>query len=491
MEGQLFQVNSKSNSPARSVKERRRAFHVVDKAALLWTNYPYERDVTGEGTKVTEDGLGSILLRLLFVLILVFLNGFFVATEFAVVKVRESRIAQLIAEGHPKAGHVERLIHNLDAYLSATQLGITLASLGLGWLGEPAIAHLLDPLFRYFGVGDPWTQTISGIIAFSMITFLHIVLGELAPKSLAIQRSEWVSLHVARPIQWFYQLMFPFIAFLNWAANLILKWFGMSTQIQEAAHTEEEIRILVNESHKSGYIDQTELMLVDNIFDFSETMAREIMVPRTDMTVLNLRDQFADNVNLVKNGRFTRYPVVDGDKDHVKGVLHIKDLLTSVLQERSEDLADIMRPILSVPETISISTLLTMLQKQRGQMAILIDEYGGTAGLVTLEDIVEEIVGDIQDEFDDERPEIERTNDSLSLDGRMLLEEVNDFLDITLDSPEVDTLAGWIYMQIDHSPVIGDTVIKEDYEFVVTEVDHYRITRVLIRKLASTPIEEK
>ncbi|RNB87790.1 HlyC/CorC family transporter [Brevibacillus fluminis] len=436
-----------------------------------------------------EDGLGSVLLRLAFVLILVFLNGFFVATEFAVVKVRESRITQLIAEGNAKARHVERLIHHLDAYLSATQLGITLASLGLGWLGEPAIAHLLEPLFHYFGVGEPWMTTISGIIGFAIITFLHIVMGELAPKSLAIQRSEWVSLHVARPIQWFYRIMYPFIAFLNWSANLILRLFGISTQVQVAAHTEEEIRILVNESHKSGYIDQTELMLVDNIFDFSETMAREIMVPRTDMTVLNLRDQFLDNVELVRNGRFTRYPVVDGDKDHVKGVLHIKDLLTSVLQDRSEDLENIMRPVLSVPETISISTLLTMLQKQRGQLAILIDEYGGTAGLVTLEDIMEEIVGDIQDEFDDERPEIERTNDDLSLDGRMLLEEVNDFLEITLESSEVDTLAGWIYMQIDHSPVVGDVVQKDGYEFEVTEVDHYRITRVLIRKLPAPIVE--
>ncbi|MGE5704893.1 MAG: hemolysin family protein [Clostridia bacterium] len=427
--------------------------------------------------------LGSSVLRLFFVMVLVFLNGFFVATEFAVVKVRESRITQLIAEGSTKAVHVERLIHNLDAYLSACQLGITLASLGLGWLGEPAVAHFLRPLFEYVGLNSMWTETISVIIAFSFITFLHIVLGELAPKSLAIQRSEWVSMHVARPIQWFYKLMYPFIAFLNWTATKILGMFGISPHIQEAAHTEEEIRILVNESHKSGLIDQTELMLVDNIFDFSETMAREIMVPRTDMVVLNLRDRFEENVTVVKTGSFTRYPVVDGDKDHVVGVLHIKDLLTSILYEKSEELEKIMRPVLTVPETISISTLLTMLQKQRSQLAILIDEYGGTAGLVTIEDIMEEIVGDIQDEFDDERPEIEKTDDSLSLDGRMLLEEVNDYLGITLEATEVDTLAGWIYMQIDHPPKVGNIVQREGYEFKVIEVDHYRITRVLIQKL--------
>ncbi|MFY0545281.1 hemolysin family protein [Brevibacillus sp. H7] len=427
------------------------------------------------------------IFHLFMVLFLVFLNGFFVATEFAVVKVRESRITQLVAEGNKRARNVGQVLNNLDAYLSACQLGITLASLGLGWLGEPAIAHLLHPVFAYFGLGEAAVETISFIIAFSIITFLHIVLGELAPKSLAIQRSEWVSMQVARPIQLFYKVMYPFITFLNWSAAKFLGLFGISMEPGQDAHTEEEIRILVNESHKSGLIDQTELMLVDNIFDFSETMAREIMVPRTDMVVVNIRDSYEENVKLVQNGRFTRYPVVDGDKDHVVGSLHIKDLLTSVLQGEADSLERVMRPILTVPETISISRLLTMLQKQRGQMAILIDEYGGTAGLVTLEDIMEEIVGDIQDEFDDERPEIEQKDGLYSFDGRMLLEEVNDYLDLSLDASEVDTLAGWIYMQIDHPPKVGDVVREGGYEFIVGEVDHYRITRVYIKKVNPQP----
>lgn len=428
-------------------------------------------------------------LNLILVIFLVLLNGFFVATEFALVKVRESRITQLVAEGNQRARNVERVIHNLDAYLSACQLGITLASLGLGWLGEPAIARLFDPVFALLGLPEPWQESVSFVIAFSIITFLHIVLGELAPKSLAIQRTEWISMHVANPIRLFYKVMYPFIAFLNWSAFKFLGFFGINTRNPEEAHTEEEIRILVNESHKSGLIDQTELMLVDNIFDFSETMAREIMVPRTDMIVLNLRDTFGENVNLVKNGRFTRYPVVDGDKDHVVGSLHIKDLLTNVLQEAGGGLAEIMRPVVTVPETISISRLLTMLQKRRNQMAILIDEYGGTAGLVTLEDIMEEIVGDIQDEFDDERPEIEEQDDTYSFDGRVLLEEVNDHLGLSLDDREVDTLAGWIYMQIDHPPKVGDRVKAEEYEFIVDEVDHFRIARVRVKKRAIQPVE--
>ncbi|MFA4132069.1 MULTISPECIES: hemolysin family protein [unclassified Brevibacillus] len=429
------------------------------------------------------------LFNLILVMILVLLNGFFVATEFAIVKVRESRIAQLAAEGNKRAVDVERVLHNLDAYLSACQLGITLASLGLGWLGEPAIAHLLHPVFRYFHLNETVVTSISFIIAFSLITFLHIVLGELAPKTLAIQYSEKVVLAVAKPIQHFYKIMYPFIQMLNWSASHFLGLFHISLEPHQEAHTEEEIRILVNESHKSGLIDQTELMLVDNIFDFSETMAREIMVPRTDMVVLNLRDPFDENVKHVQNGRFTRYPVVDGDKDHVVGSLHIKDMLTGLLEGESQDLQTFMRPILTVPETISISRLLTMLQKQRGQMAIIIDEYGGTAGLVTLEDIMEEIVGDIQDEFDDERPEVERSDGMLSLDGRMLLEEAGDYLDIELESSDVDTLAGWIYMQIDHPPRVGDRVKEGKYEFIVGEVDHYRITRVYVKKVGKAEEE--
>ncbi|MGC5326661.1 hemolysin family protein [Brevibacillus sp. SYSU BS000544] len=432
---------------------------------------------------MTIESLPSILFKLFLVLLLVLLNGFFVATEFAVVKVRESRITQLVSEGNRKARHVEQLIRNLDAYLSACQLGITLASLGLGWLGEPAVAHLLQPIFAYFGMGDSWSQTISFVIGFSIITFLHIVLGELAPKSLAIQRSEEVSIQVAKPIDFFYRVMYPFITFLNWAASKILQLFGLSAISEhQAAHTEEEIRILVNESHKSGLIDQTELMLVDNIFDFSETMAREIMVPRTDMIVINVRDSFEDSIDLVRHGRYTRYPVVDGDKDHVVGSLHIKDLLNYDLMKVQPKIEELIRPILTVPETISISRLLGMMQKQRHQLAILIDEYGGTAGLVTVEDILEEIVGDIQDEFDDERPEIEQKDDVYSFDGRMLLEEVNDYLGLSLDDSEVDTLAGWIYMQINHPPKVGDTVRAEGYEFRVSEVDHYRINRISVKK---------
>ncbi|MDN9011031.1 hemolysin family protein [Brevibacillus laterosporus] len=429
-------------------------------------------------------------INLLFVLFLVFLNGFFVATEFALVKIRESRITQLVAEGNVKARLVDTLLHQLDAYLSATQLGITLASLGLGWIGEPAIAHLLHPVFTYAGITEPWMSSISVVIGFLIITFLHIVLGELAPKSLAIQRAEQVSLIVARPMQLFYKVMFPFIKLLNGAASKILRLFGIEPVSEhEAAHTEEEIRILVNESHKSGLIDNTELMLVDNIFEFSETTAREIMVPRTDMVVLDIRDSFEDNLDIVSTGRFTRYPVVNGDKDHVVGILHIKDILTYALKEieKERHLSDLLRPVLSVPETISISQLLTMLQKQRSQVAILIDEYGGTAGLLTLEDIVEEIVGDIQDEFDDERPEIEQFKQKeesiVSFDGRMLLEEVNAYLNIQLDTAEVDTIAGWIYTKITHPPTIGMKVVEEGHEFEVGEVNHLRITRVFVKKL--------
>ncbi|WP_232698256.1 hemolysin family protein [Brevibacillus daliensis] len=426
--------------------------------------------------------------KLLFVIFLVFLNGFFVATEFALVKVRESRITQLITEGSLKAKRVDKLLHQLDAYLSATQLGITLASLGLGWVGEPALSHLIQPFFAYVDLPDSVVSTISIVIGFLIITFLHIVLGELAPKSLAIQRPEQVSMFVARPMEFFYIIMYPFIKVLNGAAFKVLGIFGIEAISEHvAAHTEEEIRILVNESHKSGLIDQTEMMFVENIFDFSETTAREIMVPRPDMMVLDISDDFQKNLDIVSEGTHTRYPVINGDKDHIVGILHIKDILTYALQANKQDrsLESIVRPALLVPETLSIDNLFGMMQKKRHQVAVLIDEYGGTAGLITLEDIIEEIVGDIQDEFDNERPEIEQVHeeeeDIISLDGRLLLSEVNAYLHTSLYSDEVDTIAGWICTKTNQTPAVGMKVKEGKHEFEVAEVDHLRITRVLVK----------
>lgn len=426
----------------------------------------------------------SAILNLLLVAFLVALNGFFVAAEFAIVKVRSSRIDTLVHDGNTRAKYAKNLVEHLDAYLSVTQLGITLASLGLGWIGEPAVARLIDPITNSLGLSPEVSHTVSFAVAFSFITALHIVLGELTPKSLAIQKAEGVVLWVAIPMIMFYKLMYPAVWFLNHVANWILRLVGIQVSNEgEAAHTEEEIRILMEESHKQGYIDQTELTFVDNIFDFAERNVREVMIPRTDMICMYAEDPFEENMKIALEEHLTRYPVCDPDKDNIIGFLHIKDLLRALSTgEKDMDIRSLTRKVTAVPESMPLSNLLKLLQKHRAQIAIVVDEYGGTAGMVTVEDILEEIVGEIQDEFDEERPFIEQRDDNTySVDARLLLEEINDELEINLDSESFDTIGGWLYSRIEMPPVIDDKIIYEGDEFTVEEVDNVRITRILIK----------
>ncbi|WP_028561807.1 hemolysin family protein [Paenibacillus pinihumi] len=434
-----------------------------------------------------------LLLNALLILFLVFLNGFFVAAEFAMVKVRGSRIDSLVSEGHKRAKFASHLTSNLDAYLSACQLGITLASLGLGYVGEPAIAKIIEPYLKnWFGLGDVIIHTISFLIAFGIITFLHIVLGELAPKTLAIRKSERVTLLTAAPLILFHKIMYPFIWFLNGTANWLLQRFGVEPASEhDSAHTEEEIRILMKESHKSGLIDNTELTLVDNIFEFAETNAREIMIPRTEMICLYANMSFAENKEIALREMHTRFPVCETDKDNIIGFVHIKDML-KVDEQSITSIMQITRPITTVPESMQISTLLKLMQKKKTQIAILIDEYGGTSGLVTLEDIMEEIVGEIQDEFDEERPDIEKKDDqSHSINGLMLIEEVNSYFNIDIGSDDYDTIGGWVYSQIEIPPKKEQSVTYLDtHDFIIEETDNLRISRILVRKRDNSTVEE-
>lgn len=425
-----------------------------------------------------------MLFNFMLVMFLVLANGFFVAAEFAMVKVRNTRLESLILEGNRKAKFAQLLTKNLDAYLSACQLGITLSSLGLGWVGEPAIARMIEPYLRDFGFSDNLIHTIAFAIAFSMITFLHIVLGELAPKSLAIQKSEGVTMWTAMPLLVFYKIMYPFIWFLNGTANRLLRLVGIQPAGEhEAAHTEEEIRILMEESHKSGYIDKTELALMDNIFDFAERNTREIMIPRTDMICLYSQNSFEENLEIALREQMTRYPVCNPNKDNINGFIHIKDLFAA-LSKGEKNLEKLIRPVISTPESMPISSLLKIMQKKGAQLAIVIDEYGGTAGLLTIEDILEEIVGEIRDEFDEERPSIEpKEHGTFSVDGRLLLEEINDHFNLRIHCEDIDTIGGWIYSQVETPPKINQRVEFEGYEFIITEVDNLRITRVLVKKL--------
>lgn len=421
-----------------------------------------------------------IIFNLIVVVFLVFLNGFFVASEFSIVKVRPSRLDTLIKEGNKQAVYAKKVTEHLDAYLSVTQLGITIASLGLGWIGEPTVAKILSPLFKVLDLTPQVEHTIAFVVGFSVITSLHIVIGELVPKSLSIQKTEQVVLSVSWLLIMFDKLMYPAVWFLNHVANWILRHMGVNAASEaEEAHNEDEIRILMEESHKHGYIDKTELTYLDNVFDFSEKRASDIMVPRTDMVCLYLEDSFDEIIKTALNERLTRYPICVEDKDHIIGFLHIKDLLRSLSVGERPDLRDLAREVLLVPESLPVSKLLHMLQKHRSQLAILIDEYGGTAGMVTVEDILEEIVGEIQDEFDEERPEVEEKDiKTYSVDGKMLLDNINDSFDLELDTENCDTIGGWIYSQIDSPPKVGQKVKTSVAEFTIEEINKMRITRV-------------
>ncbi|WP_093228695.1 hemolysin family protein [Thermoflavimicrobium dichotomicum] len=428
-----------------------------------------------------------ILFDIVLIIFLVFLNGFFVASEFAIVKVRSTRIAQLTEQGNVRAQTAQKLILNLDAYLSATQLGITLASLGLGYVGEPALAKILEPVLHFFHLPSTLVHVLSFSFAFAFITFLHIVLGEMAPKSIAIRQAETTTLWIARPLHFFFVLFKPAIWILNRSANFILKMFGVKLEPDhQQAHTEEEIRMLVEQSHRSGIIDQTELSLLDNIFDFTDRVGREVMVPRIKMVCLYAHEPFAKNLEVINETHYTRFPLCGRDKDDILGIVHIRDIYEKLAMGKVPDLQEIVRPAVLVPETMEIKDILRTLQKHRTEMAIVVDEYGGTSGLVTMEDIIEEIVGEIQDEFDDERPFFQQKGNETSIDARLLIEEVNDFFQLDIEDENNDTIGGWIFSQLQAVPKVGAEVSYKNYLFIVQEMDQRSITRILVK-----PIEQK
>lgn len=424
-----------------------------------------------------------ILFKTFLVFFLIAMNGFFVAAEFCCVKMRPSRLETLIQEGNTRAKYAKKLIDELDEALSVTQLGITLASLGLGWVGEPFVAELILPLIHALGFGETIGHTISFVLAFSLITSMHIILGELTPKSMAIAAAEKILLNIAIPMLIFWKVMYPFVWLLNTTASFVSHHLGLSISESEVAHNPEEIRLLMKESRKQGLVDDTEVDFVDNVFDFTERNVREIMVPRPDMVCLYLNKSYEENLATILEEEMTRYPICDDDKDHIVGFLHIKDLTKVLIQgKRKPSLKKLARKVFFVPESMDVSVLLETMQKNRSQLAVVVDEYGGTAGMVTIEDIIEEIVGDIQDEFDEERPDAEKRDENLySIDAKMLLEELEDEFGIAIDDEDVDTVGGWLNDKLGGEPRVGQFAAFEGNNFYVEEVEGLRITRVLIR----------
>lgn len=430
----------------------------------------------------------DIAIRLTAFAVLIACSAVFVATEFAIVKVRTTRIDQLIAEGNKKAIKAKKVISNLDEYLSACQLGITITSLGLGWLGEGTVAKLLEPLFNLLQLNNSVTTVLSFIISFSIVTFVHVVVGELAPKTLAIQKAENVALGVSGFLIGFHNVMFIFIKILNSSANGLARLFGLKpTNESEVAMTEEELRIILSDSLKGGEINQSEYKYVNSIFEFDDRTAKEIMVPRTEIIGIEKELTLKEVFEVMGVEQYTRYPIIEGDKDHIIGLVNMKHLLTAYIKNPAKGATTVtqyMQPIIRVFETMPISDLLLKFQRERIHMAILMDEYGGTSGLVTIEDIIEEIVGDIRDEFDqDEVPEIRKVDkDHFIFDAKMLIENVNDFLGIRIEEDDIDTIGGW-FMTKDFEAIKGEKITEQGYEFIIKELDGHHILYLEVIKL--------
>ncbi|MGE6629867.1 hemolysin family protein [Bacillus sp. NPDC077027] len=425
------------------------------------------------------------ILNVFLVILLIAATAFFVITEFAIVKIRGSKINQLIESGDKRAIHVQKLISNLDEYLSACQLGITITALGLGWLGEPTVEYFLHPLFEQLGIHAALTDILSFIIAFVIITFLHVVVGELAPKTIAIQKAEAVSLMTAKPLILFYKLMYPFIKALNGAARGIVKLFGFhSVKEHEVAISEEELRLILSESYEKGEINQSEYKYVNKIFEFDNRVAREIMIPRTEISAVDVEQSLDEVTHYMLNERYTRYPVIKEDKDHVIGVINSKDVFKANFLQQDVSIEGLMRPVIRVIESTPIQELLILMQKERIHMSILVDEYGGTAGLVTVEDILEEIVGEIRDEYDqDETPHIVKKGDfHYVMDGKALIDEVNDLLDLAIENDDVDTIAGWMMThKIDFD--VDDVIEAEGCEFKIIDAEEHHIRTIEVKKI--------
>src|SRR5215217_4548088 len=421
-------------------------------------------------------------------LFLVALNGLFVAAEFAFVKIRATQVDRLVQQGRATARLVKDATRRLDAYLSVCQLGITISSLGLGWIGEPAFAHILEPLLAPLGVPEGSVHVIAFAAAFGTITFLHVVFGELAPKSVAIARAEETALFIAPFMKLFYYLFLPGIYLFNGTATAVIRLFGVPPPSEsEETHSEEELRIIIEQSARRGVLDADEKDMLEAVFELEEKRAREVMVPRPDVLSLPAGMPLSELFSVTAQGKHTRYPVHEDDStDRIVGAVHIGDVMRAVEDEGLEaqlTARDLVREVLIVPENRAIDEVLKDLQRQKMEMAIVIDEWGSFEGVLTVEDILEEIVDEIRDEFDEEEPTLHKLPDgSYSVDGHAPLTEVNRALGSEFESEDFDTIGGLVFGLLGRTPEVGDEIALDAQHMLVEEVDGPRVARLVVRK---------
>jgi CBS domain containing-hemolysin-like protein len=427
-----------------------------------------------------------MFIDFLITFLLVFLNGFFVAAEFSLVKVRSSQLDLKIQKGSKGARIARKLTEKLDSTISATQLGITLASLGLGWFGEMVVAEMITNLFHSFNTNLSATavHSISLPIAFALITFLHITFGEQIPKMLGIKFSLQTSLLISGPLRVFHVIFTPFIWLLHKTSNLVLRIIGVKS-LGEAVHSEEELRLILTESEEGGAIKPSENELIQNVFDFDDRTVKQIMVPQKRMVAIDVELGRDLMIKQIIDEGFSRLPVYLGDTDNILGIIHSKDLLRAVIDNKFKTIKDIMRPVHFVPESMKINDLLRDFQKHHIQMAIVTDESGATAGLITMEDIIEELVGEIQDEHDEEKPNVEKKSDSeYIVNAQSNITDVNEILPIAIpESPHYETISGYVNYIFGRIPATNDTRQKNGYEMTILKRNRQSVESVKFKVL--------
>lgn len=428
----------------------------------------------------------------MFVLLLVSANAFFVAAEFALVKIRITQIAEHVKRGRKFAPIAQNILEHLDSYLSACQLGITFTSLGLGWVGEPLLAEMFRQPIASLGVtSEPLLHLISFGIGFGILTFLHIVLGEQAPKMLAIQKPESTTLFISFPLQLFYTVFKPVIWILNQSANYFLRLIGIDpVRPSELVHTAEELELMVDEGAKHGVLTKTEQELISSIFEFSNTTAKEIMVPRTDVIAINLNTPRDRLIQIVTEEGYSRMPVYKESVDNVIGLIYTKDLISLLEHRDLIVLQDIIRPAYFVPSAMKISQLMKELQDRKMHMAVVVDEFGGTEGIVTMEDILEEIVGEIHDEYDEVLKDVEQSTDgSILVNAKMAIKDFNEKFTVEIpDDPEYETVGGFLSKISGHIPEQSEEIRFENLHFTIVKKSQRRLRQVKLKKLTDAEI---
>lgn len=436
---------------------------------------------------MSESSLGIIVSNWLIVFILLLINGFFVAAEFAIVRARKTKIEQLTKDGNVDAKLALKALEDMNFFIAAVQVGVTIASIGIGWFGSPTVEMMLKPVLEEFPSAQAYIAPITAVVAFLVMTFLHVVIGEQVPKCIALQYPEKISLYVAKPMDLFMTISKPFVWILNVACNSILRLFRIPVNSARVIHTIEDLDLLVDTSYDEGVLNETEKDMIHNVFKFSDLTAREVMIPRTDMVCVPIDMPFEELNKMAEDNQYTRYPVYDTDIDHITGLIHVKDLYSLSLKDEVAPIEKIQRKVLLVPETMTMDNLVREFKKNKSQMAVVVDEFGGTSGIITLEDVLEEIFGDVQDEFDEEAEfDIRELKPNHYLaNGMLRLDELANYFDIPdekLYDEDVDTIAGLVVKELGRLAQLDDVVKYGEFTFTVKEIDGARITKLLIVK---------